>query len=60
MPIELLTSGGVGDYVSGVSDIFNSATTMITGNPIAAVFIGFTLIGAGIGLFRKVTAKRGS
>ena len=58
MPITVLTSTGVSDYLTDVSTIFNSAVTMITGNPVAAVFIGVSLVSAGIALFRKVTKRR--
>ena len=44
--------------MENVSSVFTSATTMITGNPIAMVFIGFSLAGAGIGLFRKVIRRK--
>ncbi len=40
-----------------VTTIFTQATTMITGNAIAMVFIGFSLVGAGVGLFRKITHR---
>ncbi len=40
-----------------VTTIFTQATTMITGNAIAMVFIGFGLVGSGVGLFRKITHR---
>lgn len=43
--------------LSNVTTIFTQATTMITGNEIAMVFIGFTLVGAGVGLFRRVVKR---
>ena len=49
----------VSDALSNISTIFTQATNMITGNAIAMVFIGFALVGAGIGLFRKITRRRG-
>lgn len=58
MDVMLLTSTGVSDYLTDVSTIFNSAVTMITGNPVAAVFVGVSLVSAGIALFRKVTRRR--
>ena len=54
-PVSLVSSA-----LEHVSTIFTSATTMITGNPIAMVFIGFSLVGAGVVLFRKITRRRGS
>lgn len=43
--------------LSNVSTIFTEAVTMITGNEIAMVFIGFGLVGGGISLFRKIRKK---
>lgn len=43
--------------LSEVTTIFTQATTMITGNSIAMVFIGFSLVGAGVGLFRKIVRR---
>ena len=43
--------------LSEVTTIFTQATTMITGNPIAMVFIGFSLVGAGVGLFRRIVHR---
>lgn len=43
--------------LADVTTIFTQATTMITGNAIAMVFIGFGLVGAGVGLFRKITHR---
>lgn len=41
-----------------VTTIFTQATTMITGNPVAMVFVAFALVGAGVGLFRKIVHVR--
>lgn len=54
-PVSLVTTA-----LENISTIFTQATNMITGNAIAMVFIGFALVGAGIGLFRKITRRRGS
>lgn len=43
--------------LADVSTVFASATSMITGNPIAMVFIGMGIVGGGIGLFRKVRKR---
>ena len=50
----------VSSALEHVSTIFTSATNMITGNPIAMVFIGFSLVGSGVLLFRKITRRRRS
>lgn len=56
-PVILTSTGGVSNMLQDVSTLFTSAADMITGNPIAAVFIGITLTAGGIGLFRKVIRK---
>ncbi len=43
--------------LSEVTTILTQATTAITGNEIAMVFIGFTLFGAGVGLFRRIVRR---
>lgn len=43
--------------LANVSTVFNSAVTMITGNPVAMVFVGISVVGAGIGLFHRVTGR---
>lgn len=40
--------------LANVTTVFNEAVDMITGNAVAMVFVGITIIGAGIGLFRNV------
>lgn len=47
-------SGMISTALENVTSIFSSAVNMVTGNPIAMVFIGISLAGAGIALFRKV------
>lgn len=47
-------AGMISSALENVTSIFTSAVTMVTGNPIAMVFIGISLAGAGIALFRKV------
>lgn len=44
--------------LENVSTIFNSAVTMVTGNAVALAFIGISLAGAGLGLFRRVIHSR--
>lgn len=43
--------------LENVTSVFNAAVTMVTGNDVAMVFIGISLAGAGIALFRKVIHK---
>lgn len=43
--------------LENVTTVFNAAVTMITGNAVAMVFVGISVIGAGIGLFRKVIRR---
>lgn len=40
--------------LENVSTVFNQAVTLITGNAVAAFFIGVPVIGAGIGLVRRL------
>lgn len=40
--------------LSSVNTLFSAAVTMITDNGIAMIFIAMSLVGAAIGLFRKV------
>lgn len=54
-PVSLVSSA-----LEHITTIFTAATNMITGNAIAMVFIGFALVGAGVGLFRKITRRRRS
>ena len=39
-------------------EFMSTAFTTMTGNPYLAVFLGVTMLGAGIGLFRKL--RRGT
>ncbi len=43
--------------LENVTTVFNQAVTMITGNEVAMLFVGISVIGAGIGLFRRVTHR---
>lgn len=47
-------TGMIASALENVTSIFNSAVSMITGNPIAMVFIGMGIIGGGVALFRKI------
>ena len=44
-----ITSG-----VSTVTEVFGNVWTLLTGNPLCMVFVGASLLGLGIGLFRKL------
>lgn len=44
----------ISGLLTGVSDIFNAAVDMVTGNVVGAVIIGASLVSVGIGLFRKI------
>lgn len=48
----------IADALTNVTTVFNSAVTMITGNAVAMAFVGVSLVGAGIGLFRRVIGRR--
>ena len=52
-PIELITAGA-----TSAVDFMSRAWTAMTGNIYLAVFLGVTMLGAGIGLFRKL--RRGT
>lgn len=47
-------SEAITSALSTVTTIFGQATTMITGNALAMTFLGFGLVGAGVGLFRRI------
>ena len=51
-PVSLISTA-----LTHISTIFTQATNMITGNLIAMVFIGFSLVGAGVGLFRRIVRR---
>ncbi len=44
----------VSTALANVSTVFDSAVTMVTNQPLAMVFIGFTIVASGIALFRNV------
>lgn len=49
--------GGVGMTISsvleGVSDVLNAVVTTCTGNPVTMAIIGMSVVGVGVGLFRR-------
>ena len=52
-PLQLITAGA-----TSAVDFMSRAWTAMTGNIYLAVFLGVTMLGAGIGLFRKL--RRGT
>lgn len=44
--------------LTDVSTVFTTSVNMITGNAVAMVFVGFTLVGGGIKLFKKLIHVR--
>lgn len=46
------------EALTSVGSILTQATTMISGNAIAMVFIGFALVAGGVGLFRRIVKRR--
>ena len=55
-PLEAvaITSG-----VSTVVEIFGQIWSLMTGNPLIMVFIGASLLGVGVGVFRKLRSAVG-
>lgn len=53
MDASTVTSG-ISQALTDVGTIFTNAVSMVTGNPIAMVFIGFGLVSGGVALFRKI------
>lgn len=56
MGVTLLAegTGWVAGALENITTVFNSATTMIQNNEVAMVFVGISLVGAGIGLFHRL------
>ncbi|MCM1228209.1 MAG: hypothetical protein NC320_12475 [Clostridium sp.] len=54
----MMTAAGEGmsvsSAISGVTDVINAVVSCVTGNPVILVFIGIGVVGAGVGLFRKL------
>lgn len=44
----------VSSALANVATVFTQATSMITDNAIAMVFVGISLVGGGIGLFHRI------
>lgn len=43
--------------LSNVTTVFNAGVDMVTGNEIAMVFIGFSLVGTAVGFFKGLTSR---
>lgn len=53
------TSGNlITDALANVSSVVSTGTEIVTGNPVAMVFIGLSLAGVGIAFFKKLTRKK--
>ena len=50
-------SEAITSALAEVTTIFTQSTTMITGNPIAMVYVGFGLVGAGVALFGRIVHR---
>lgn len=51
---------GVNLVTSALQDVtttFSTVTDMVTDSPLAMVFIGFAIAGAGLGLFRRLVPR---
>lgn len=55
MPVSLMTEGGMtlSGVLSGVGTVLSSVVDTCADNPVTAVVIGISVIGVGVGLFRK-------
>lgn len=54
---ETVAGGTVSEALADVTTVFNAAVNMVTGNTIAMVFIGMSIAGVALALFRKVVHK---
>ena len=46
------------NLISEIPTLFTTVGNMIMANPVASIFVGMSIIGGGIGLFRKVIHVR--
>lgn len=55
MPVLFAAEGGVtlAGVLSGVGTVVSSVVSTCSENPVTAVIIGMSVIGVGVGLFRK-------
>ena len=56
MPVSLMAEGGMtlSGVLSGVGTVLSSVVDTCADNPVTAVVIGISVIGVGVGLFRKL------
>lgn len=50
LPMEVLITDGV----STITTVVGQCWTLITGNPLAMVFVGASILGLGFGILRKI------
>lgn len=57
MPITVLTgeTTAITSGVTTITDLVSQVWTLMTGNPLVMVFVGASLLGAAIGVIRKLT-----
>lgn len=51
-------SWSLSNLISDIPTLFTSVGNLIMANPVASIFVGISLLGGGIGLFRKVIHTR--
>lgn len=57
MPVTILAEATDGTITSGletVIDVFSKCWELMLANPLIMVFVGASLIGVGVGIFRKL------
>lgn len=55
---ETAVSWSISSLLENVSSIFTTASGLIMANPVASAFVGLSLAGGGIALFRKIIHTR--
>lgn len=55
MPVQyLVEDASITSGLSTVTSVFGEVWSLMTGNPLIMVFVGASLIGVGVGVFRKL------
>lgn len=54
MPQLLVDDTSITSGLSTVTSVFGEVWSLMTGNPLIMVFVGASLIGVGVGVFRKL------